>query len=79
MVVAAYFQSIEKTEFSNVVTLCRGLIFVVIGLFVLPKVLKVNGIWLTAPVAELLTVFLCWFLLEMQKSEANKLILEEIA
>lgn len=64
IVVATYFQAIEKPKFSNIVTVCRGLLFVVAALLILPKLLNVNGVWLAVPTAELLTTLVSVFLLK---------------
>ncbi|MCY6369930.1 MATE family efflux transporter [Clostridium ganghwense] len=73
IVTISYFQAIEKAKFSTIITLCRGLIFSIAGLFILPKIFNINGIWLTAPAAELLTIFVGYFLLEIYKREIKNL------
>ncbi|MBF8983409.1 MATE family efflux transporter [Lutibacter sp. B2] len=67
IVITSYFQAIEEARCSTIVVLCRGLIFSMAGLFILPKIFSTNGIWLTAPVAELLTIVVCCFLLYQNK------------
>lgn len=75
MATAAYFQSIEKPKLSTIVSLCRGLIFIMVGLLILPRILNVNGIWLTTPLAELLTFIICCMLLINQKNKNKQVIL----
>lgn len=41
----------------------RGLVFIVIGITLLPMMLGTNGIWMTVPVAELLTAVVAAVLL----------------
>ncbi|QZY56429.1 MATE family efflux transporter [Crassaminicella profunda] len=77
MVTASYFQAIEKTKFSTIITLNRGLILIMAGLFILPKIFKINGIWITTPVAEAVTLFVCWVLLKTYKREIEKFKLIE--
>lgn len=48
-----YFQSVGKVWSATVIIVMRSYIVFLIYLFVLPKVLGVNGIWLTMPIAEL--------------------------
>lgn len=50
-----YFQSVERTRLAMVVTVLRGFVFMVICLFGLPLLLKVPGIWMAVPLAEVLT------------------------
>lgn len=50
-----YFQSVERARPAMVVTVLRGFVFMVICLFGLPLLLKVPGIWMAVPLAEVLT------------------------
>ncbi|WP_205410126.1 MATE family efflux transporter [Clostridium sp. BL8] len=54
----SYFQSIEKAKISIFSSLSRGIIFILIGLFLLPKVFSINGVWLTATFAEVITLII---------------------
>ena len=55
MVGIGYYQSIERARRATIITLLRGVIFMLIGFFALPPFLGVPGIWLAVPLAELLT------------------------
>lgn len=57
MVSGAYFQSIELAKESFIIAFCRGLLFVSICVFILPLFLGINGVWLSVPIGELLTLF----------------------
>lgn len=50
-----YYQSIERGKRATIITLLRGVVFMLIGFFALPPILGVPGIWLAVPLAELLT------------------------
>lgn len=54
----SYFQSMEKSKISIFSSLSRGVIFILVGLFILPKIFSVNGIWLTATFAEIITLII---------------------
>lgn len=56
MVGIGYYQSIERGQRATIITLLRGVVFMLIGFLVLPKILGVPGIWLAVPFAELLTM-----------------------
>lgn len=57
-----YFQSIGKVRPSLFITLFRGFILLLLMLFILPKFLGTNGVWLALPVSEaLVTLFLICF------------------
>ena len=50
-----YFQSVERARPAMMITVLRGFVFMVLCLFGLPLLLKVPGIWLAVPLAEILT------------------------
>lgn len=56
MIGIGYYQSIERGQRATIITLLRGVVFMLIGFLVLPKILGVPGIWLAVPFAELLTM-----------------------
>ena len=55
MIGIGYYQSIRRGQRATIITLLRGVVFMLIGFFVLPLVLGVPGIWLAVSLAELLT------------------------
>lgn len=55
MIGIGYYQSIERGQRATIITVLRGVVFMLIGFFVLPPLLGVPGIWLAVPLAELLT------------------------
>lgn len=57
MIGIGYYQSVERGQRAMIITLLRGVVFMLIGFLVLPKILGVPGIWLAVPFAELLTMF----------------------
>ncbi|MEW8955424.1 MATE family efflux transporter [Clostridium sp.] len=58
IVLISYLQSIEKAKASTLISMCRGLVFILLGLFTLPKFMDINGVWLTMPFAEIGTIIL---------------------
>ncbi|MEG0771949.1 MATE family efflux transporter [Clostridium sp.] len=56
IVIVSYLQSMERSKISIFSSLCRGIIFILIGLLILPKLFSVNGVWLTVAFAELITL-----------------------
>lgn len=56
MVSGSYFQSIELAKESFIIAFCRGLLFVSICVFILPLFIGINGVWLSVPIGELLTL-----------------------
>jgi len=56
IVMGSYYQSKEYTIVSNFISLGRGIVFLIIGIFILPRILDVNGIWLSVVFAEVMTL-----------------------
>ena len=55
IVMGSYYQSKEYTIVSNLISISRGIVFLIIGIFILPIILDVNGIWLSVVFAEVMT------------------------
>ncbi len=61
---ATFHQSLESSREATMISLGRGLIFLIPVLFSLSALFGVNGIWATVPVSEMLTLVMCLFLLK---------------
>ncbi|MCS0181605.1 MATE family efflux transporter [Vibrio alginolyticus] len=55
MVVANLFQAIAKPKQATLISLCRGFVFVALGVLLLPKFFPQDGIWASIVFAETLT------------------------
>lgn len=53
---SSYFTAMANAKLSIIISMLRGLIFTAIGIYVLPRVLGVEGIWFAVPIAELCTL-----------------------
>ncbi len=58
IVMGSYFQAIEYSMIATITSLLRGVVFILLGLFILPNIFALNGVWLTAPFAEGLALIL---------------------
>lgn len=56
--ISSFFTSMGDAKTSIIVSLLRGLIFIALGISIFPRVMGIDGIWLTIPVAELLTLLI---------------------
>lgn len=65
-----YFTSIGRAKESAVISSARGLVLLLICIFTLPVWFGMTGIWLVAPVTEVVTLFICIFYLH--KDSRNK-------
>ncbi|HHX8587277.1 MATE family efflux transporter [Vibrio alginolyticus] len=55
MVIANLFQAIAKPKQATLISLCRGFVFVALGVLLLPKFFPKDGIWASIVFAETLT------------------------
>lgn len=53
---SSYFTAIGNAKISVVISLLRGLVFVLIGILVFPPVFGINSIWFDIPIAEACTL-----------------------
>lgn len=59
---SSYFTAIGNAKVSIIVSALRALVFMVIGILLLPHVFGIDAIWYVAPVAEACTLFVSFFL-----------------
>ncbi|MEG0292432.1 MAG: MATE family efflux transporter [Anaerovoracaceae bacterium] len=71
IVVGGYLTALERAKSSMMISLCRGLVFVGISLFILTKVFGGSGIWIAAATSEAMCLILSLALLK----KANKQII----
>lgn len=63
ILVTSYYTAINKGGMSLLISSLRGLVFIVIGIYTLPLLFGVDGIWLTYPFADFLTLTIVGFLI----------------
>lgn len=67
ILISSYFTAIDDAKSSIIVAASRGLIFIFVGIFILPYLFGINGIWGTIVFAEIVTIFICYRLLKKNK------------
>lgn len=67
-IIMYYFQSVERGNLSTVIALCKGFLFVLLGLCMLLPTIGLTGIWLTTPFAEGAALLLGVVLLKRTKN-----------
>ncbi|OHX66412.1 MATE family efflux transporter [Flammeovirga pacifica] len=70
----SYLQAMNRATLANAISICRGIVFMMISISVLPKFWGVNGIWLALPLADVLTFILTFVLFKVLKIN-DKLLL----
>lgn len=66
-----YFTSIGKAKESAVISSARGLVILLVAIFVLPAILGMNGVWLASPATEILTLAITLFYLKKDRKEID--------
>ena len=67
--VSAYFTAIKKVIYSALITFPRGILFNSILLLILPNIFGNKVIWMVSFLSEVLTIFICIYLLKKIKRE----------
>lgn len=77
VIYSGFFTSIGKALASIVVAASRGIVFIILGVSILPRIFGISGIWATVPTAEIITlcivIFLCRNALPSSEDEVNNL------
>ena len=73
VVTISFFASQGAAKESFLLSILKGIVFVLPLLYLLPSAMGTAGIWLTVPLAELITILLCGLLLvvHFKKKEAE--------
>lgn len=61
---AGYFTAMNRVKISTGITLLRGIILLILFLNILPGILGSNGIWLSVPATELVTLIVSFLVLK---------------
>lgn len=77
IVQSGYYTSMGDALASVIISASRGILFISAGVFLLPQFLGINGVWLTPPFAELMTVLVCLIIGRVRS--VNRKISEETA
>jgi Na+-driven multidrug efflux pump len=66
-----YFSSIGKAKESALISSSRGLVVLLICIFTLPVMLGMTGVWLVAPVTEVITIVLSYILIRQDENSGK--------
>lgn len=59
---SGYFTSIGDARASIVIAASRGIVFIILGIIILPNLIGISGVWLTIPFAEIVTIIISMYL-----------------
>lgn len=69
ILISSYFTAIDDPKNSIIVAMSRGIVFILIGIVILPYIFGINGIWITIVFADIITILLCYRLLNNKRFE----------
>ncbi|QZY56185.1 MATE family efflux transporter [Crassaminicella profunda] len=61
---SGYFTAIGDAKASIIIAASRGIVFIVLGINILPMIMGMNGVWLTVPFAECMTFIIGMYLVK---------------
>ncbi len=64
--ISSIFTAIGDARSSIIVSALRGLVLILIGVYTLPLILDVNGVWASIPFAEVITITIAFIMLKMR-------------
>lgn len=69
---SAMFTALSNGKISAIISFLRTFVFIAVGLFILPTVLNVLGVWIAVPFAELLTLIISVIFIFKYRSKCQK-------
>lgn len=59
-----FLQYIEKSKISTIISFIRGFILTIVVITILSKILGIDGVWITVPIVEIITLILSTILIK---------------
>lgn len=73
---AGYFTAVGNSRAAIIIAASRGIIFILLGMAILPSLIGISGVWLTVPFSEIMTVLIS---VGLTKLSNRNLALEMVA
>ncbi|WP_419727005.1 MATE family efflux transporter [Terrisporobacter petrolearius] len=71
ILISSYFTAIDDPMSSIIVAVSRGILFIAVGIFILPYIIGINGIWGSIVFAEVITIIICFKLLKNRTKKTD--------
>lgn len=72
-----YYMTIEKEKLANIISIINGVVIIIPCAYVLSRVMGITGVWISFPIAELLTVLYILFVAKGKISNVYQISEEE--
>lgn len=75
---ASYFTALEDAKTSVIISVLRGVVFIAIGIVLLPRIFGDNGIWMTVAFSEIITLVYTLRVMKKSREEVENLVPVEL-
>ena len=69
---SGYFQAIGKNVYANIISIGRGFVFQFLFTLILPPFIGVTGVFLSLPLAELITLIILVYIIFVESNKRSK-------
>ena len=73
---SGYFTAIDDAKSSIIIATSRGIVFILIGIVILPVIFGINGVWGTVVFAEIVTLVICFYIVKKNYDIESNLVLQ---
>ncbi len=70
---SGYLTALQKPKISLIISMCYNLIFVIVGLMVLPQLFGIPGIWWAVPFANIMTILISFHYVRKMNKNLNNM------
>lgn len=74
-----YYMTVEKQRLANIISIINGLVIIIPCAYIMSKLMGITGVWISFPIAELLTVLYILFVAKGKISNVYQISDEEPA
>ncbi|MDA3890611.1 MAG: MATE family efflux transporter [Salinivirgaceae bacterium] len=79
IIVGNYFQSVGKAKTSALLSLLRQVFMLIPAILIFPKYWGLNGVWLSAPIADSISAIIVFFFLKNELRLLNRMITRAVS
>jgi len=76
IIYSVYFTAIGGAKESAMIAFSRGILWIVVGINLLPMYFDLTGVWLTVPLAETMTTLLVIYLIKVNPVEKQEVLMQ---
>lgn len=74
-----YYMTVEKQKLANIISIINGVVIIIPCAYVLSKVMGITGVWISFPIAEMITLLYIWLVAKGKMDNVYQISDEEPA